>query len=445
MSKVAPELLAIWIGRTLLALAATFLLGWLLRRLGTLVASLTNRIEEKLEATHLVAVQKVELVSRSSLLRFAAAVLRFLRWAVSLVAVYLWLLACAWALDKSGRVFGAIVEPLILAISRIGTAILEYSPNIVWLLAIAGVARFATKVIDLFANAIEEGRIAFPWLAADLAQPTKRLALIAIWILALIMAMPYLPGSESKAFQGVSIVLGILVSLGSTSATSNLIGGLVITYSRAYREGDRVKIGEVVGDVIALGAFTTRIRTIKDEEAIIPNGVVQAGTVLNFSRFTAETGVQVASQVTISYDTEWRVVHRLLIEAAKLVDGVLEAPEPYVLQRALDDFYVRYEICAFTDRANELHLVQARLNQSIQDTFFQGGVEICSPHFEAKRDGASPAVPKSRLGVVPTVQSEPFLRPLPAPREKSRVPEERRTSLRPTSMRPASMRPPPRS
>lgn len=437
MSKVAPEFVVIWAGRTLLALAATFVLGWVLRRLGALVGAVTERIEKKLdEAESLVAVQKVELVSRASLLRFAVASIRAARWAASLVAVYLWLLACAWALDKSGRVFSAIVEPLIVAVTRIGKAILDYSPNVVWLVAIAAVARFASNVVALFAKAIHEGRIAFPWLAADLAVPTKRLAQIAIWIVALIMAMPYLPGSDSKAFQGVSILLGILVSLGSTSATSNLIGGLVITYSRAYREGDRVKIGDVVGDVTALGAFTTRIRTTKDEEAIIPNGVVQAGTVVNFSRHADETGVQVHSQVTIGYETEWRLVHRLLVSAAKLVEGVLERPEPYVLQRALDDFYVRYEVCAFTDRPNELHLVEARLNQSIQDTFFQEGVEICSPHYRDYRDGNAPAVPKSRIGVDAPLQHEPAMRPLPT-REKIRASEERR-SIRPQSMRPSA-------
>lgn len=417
MSKVTPEVVAVWAGRSALALLATFMLGWLLRKIGTLVARTTDFIEERLEELEGgVAVHKVEIFSRASVLRIARTVLSGLRWLAILGSVYLWLIACALALDKSHRIADAILEPLLAATVRIGQAFISFLPNLLFLVAILVLARLVMHVVTIFARAIEQGRVEFPWLPSDLAMPSRRLVNIAIWLFALVMAMPYLPGSDSRAFQGISIVLGVLLSLGSTSVTANLLAGLVLTYSRAYREGDRVKIGEVVGDVTTLSAFMTRVRTIKDEEVIIPNAVIQNGTVLNYSRYAKETGVQVHTQVTIGYNTPWRIVHQLLITAARNVDGIILTPEPYVLQRALDDFYVRYELCAFSNKPNELHLVEGRLNQSIQDVFFREGVEICSPHFMQYRDGNPSTIPTQMRGAPIVAQTQPALRPIPKPR-----------------------------
>lgn len=176
-----------------------------------------------------------------------------------------------------------------------------------------------------------------------------------------------------------------------------------------------MKIGDTLGDVTALGAFVTHVRTIKDEDVVIPNAVVQSAAIMNFSRYAGETGVQVHTQVTIGYDTPWRTVHRLLVAAAGMVDGIQLHPEAYVLQKSLDDFYVRYELCAFSDRPNELHLVEARLNQAVQDTFFREGVEICSPHFNNFRDGNASTVPAEMREASPEIQVSPVLRPLPKP------------------------------
>jgi small-conductance mechanosensitive channel len=417
LSRIAPQVIAIWSGRIVLALVATFLLGWILRRLGALVAWVTDFIDthlEKLEQKGGV-VQKAEIFSRRSVLRVAEQILGVLRWGASLLALYLWLIACAFALDKTGRVADAIVNPFIGALGRIGTAAIGFLPNLVVLIAIALVARLVTHVVTLFSRALEEGRVEFPWLPPDLAVPTRRIVNILVWLIALIVGMPYLPGSDSRAFQGVSIMVGVLISLGSTSATANLLSGLLITYARTYRVGDRVKIGDTVGVVQQLGAFVTRVRTPRDEEVIIPNAVVQTGMVINYTRYAGETGVQVSSTVTIGYDVPWRTVHRLLISAAGMVDGVMLDPEPYVLQTSLDDFYVRYELLAFSNRPDELHLVQGRLNQAIQDSFFRDGVEICSPHFHNYRDGNQTTVPDEMRGMTPEIQVAPVMRPLPKP------------------------------
>lgn len=418
ITSVDPKVVVVWAGRGALALLATFLLGWLLRKIGALVARTNDYIEDRLEEIEGggIALQKVQIFSRYAVLRAARMVLGALRWIAILACIYLWLLACAFALDKSHRVADAILGPLLAGLAGIGQALIGFLPNLIFLVAIVIAARLAMHIVTLFARAIEQGRVEFPWLPRDLAMPSRRLVSIAIWLFALVMAMPYLPGSDSKAFQGISIVLGVLLSLGSTSVTANLLAGLVLTYSRSYREGDRVKIGEVVGDVTALGAFMTRVRTIKDQEVLIPNAVVQNGIILNYSRYAKETGVQVYTQVTIGYNTPWRTVHRLLITAAKYAEGILVVPEPYVLQRALDDFYVRYELCAFSNLPNELHLVEARLNQAIQDVFFREGVEICSPHYRQLRDGNPPALPPQAADIPLEPQTQPALRPLPKPK-----------------------------
>jgi small-conductance mechanosensitive channel len=398
MPHLAPKVVA-WIGRALVALAATILLVWLLGRLGALLNAVVERIDGRMRKRGRgLGYGSVEVLSVDAILQLARSTVGAVRVAASIAAIFFWILAVAWALDKGGRVFPLVVAPFWSALAAVGSAAIAFIPNLIFLLVIIAVARFAGRTVGLFADAVGEGRIHIPGLDADLATPTRRLVTLLIWVVALVMAVPYLPGSDSRAFQGVAVIFGVLVSLGSSSVVSNLLSGLVLTYTRAYKVGDRVRIGDVVGDVIGLGTFTTRVRTIKDEEVSIPNAVVQSGNVTNFTRFARDGhGVQVHSQVTIGYDTPWRLIHELLILAAKNTPGLKSTPEPYVIQKALDDFYVRYEVLAWCDRPNELHLIEGRLNQQIQDEFFTRGVEICSPHFEAKRNGPEPAIPRQFL------------------------------------------------
>lgn len=392
---LAPKLVT-WLIRGAGALVATILVVWLLGRLGAILNAIVVRIEDRMRARGRgLGYRSVEVLSVDAILQLVRSAVGAVRVVASIAAIYLWILAVAWALDKGGRVFPLVVAPFLSALTAVGSAAVGFIPNLIFLLVIITVARFAGRTVGLFADAVSEGRIQLPGLDPDLATPTRRLVTLLIWVIALVMAVPYLPGSDSRAFQGVAVIFGVLVSLGSSSVVSNLLSGLVLTYTRAYRVGDRVKIGEVVGDVVGLGTFTTRIRTIKNEEVSIPNAVVQGGNVTNFSRYARDgAGVQVHAEVTIGYDTAWRKVHTLLILAAKNTPGLKATPEPYVLQRALDDFYVRYEVSAYCDRPNELHLIESRLREQIQDEFFAENVEICSPHFETQRENSEPAIPK---------------------------------------------------
>ena len=404
-----PKLVMAWLGRATAALVATIILIWLLGRLGSILNAIVNRIDTRMQKRGRgLGYGSVEVLSSDAILQLVRSAVGAVRVVASIAAIYLWILAVAWALDKGGRVFPLVVAPFLTAVTAIGAAAVAFIPNAIFMIVIFVVARFAARTVGLFADAVTEGKINVAGIDADLATPTRRLVTLLIWVIALVMAVPYLPGSDSRAFQGVAVIFGVLVSLGSSSVVSNLLSGLVLTYTRAYRVGDRVKIGDVVGDVVGLGTFTTRLRTIKDEEVSIPNGVVQSGIVYNFTRYALDgKGVQIHAEVTIGYDAPWRTVHRLLILAAKKTPGLKSVPEPYVLQRELLDFYVKYQVYAWSDRPNDLHIIEGALNQQIQDEFFRAGVEIMSPHYEAKREGLKSTIPVEMRGTTETPTTPP--------------------------------------
>ena len=211
----------------------------------------------------------------------------------------------------------------------------------------------------------------------------------------LVVAFPYLPASDSPAFTGVSVFMGVLVSLASSSALSNMIAGIVLTYTGAFRLGDRVRIGDAFGDIVETSLLATRIRTIKNEEVTIPNSIALGSAVTNYTREARTLGLILHTSVTIGYDAPWRRVHELLVGAALATPGVLHEPRPFVWQTSLNDFYVTYEINAYTRSAREMIDIYAALHSNIQDSFYAAGVEIMSPHVTAIRDGNAVAIPEA--------------------------------------------------
>jgi small-conductance mechanosensitive channel len=208
-----------------------------------------------------------------------------------------------------------------------------------------------------------------------------------------VVIFPYLPGSSSPVFQGVSVFLGILISLGSSSAISNAVAGLVITYMRPFRIGDRIRIGEVTGDVIEKSLLVTRVKTIKNEEITIPNSQVLTSHTVNYSMANDNEGLIIHTTVTIGYDAPWRQVHELLISAAMKTGGISREPAPFVFQTALNDFYVAYQINAYTKEPSRMAVILSDLHKNIQDAFNDAGVEIMSPHYRSVRDGNTTAIP----------------------------------------------------
>ena len=277
----------------------------------------------------------------------------------------------------------ALAAFLVDTIAGILSAIVASIPGLLIAILIFLLAHFANSLLRSFFDAVQEKRLTFSWIDADSAQPTRRLVIIAVWLFAVAMAYPYLPGAQSDAFRGLSVLLGLMVSVGASGIVGQAAAGLILMYTRAFRAGEFVRIGDNEGTVVALGMFTTRILTGMGEELTLPNSVVLATVTRNYSRVVSDRGFIVDAGVTIGYDTPWRQVHAMLIEAARRTPGVLTTPPPRVYQTALSDFYVEYRvICQATPEGPQPRAeVISTVHANIQDVFNENGVQIMSPHY----------------------------------------------------------------
>lgn len=278
--------------------------------------------------------------------------------------------------------------------SRFWDKILIFLPNLFTLFFIAVLTRIALKVLRFFHEGLQQGRVRFQGIHPELVEPTYQLLRFLVVALALVAAFPYIPGSSSPVFRGLSIFVGFLISLGSTSLVTNIVSGIVLTYSRGLRIGDRVQIGDTIGDVVDRTSLVTRVRTIKNVVITIPNVIVMQNEIVNFSAEAREDGLILHTSVTIGYDSPWRQVHQLLVDSALDTEYILNNPEPYVLKTSLDDHYVTYELNAFTANPTEMDDIYSELHQNILDNFNKANVEIMSPTYFAFRDGQSSTIPQ---------------------------------------------------
>lgn len=286
-----------------------------------------------------------------------------------------------------------LVENLVSPVKKIFSSLIKFIPNLLSIIVIIIFTRYFIELVKFVAKEIESGALNIPGFHEDWVMTTYKIARFLILAFASIVIFPYLPGSDSRVFQGVTVLLGLLFSIGSSTAISNIIAGLVITYMRPFKMGDRIKVGDVTGDVIENNLLATRIRSIKNEDITIPNSQIMSNSSVNYSSSAKNLGLIIHTTVTIGYDAPWKIVHSLLIEAAKSTKGVLESPEPFVLQKSLDDFYVTYEINAYTEKSNLQAALYSELHQNIQNKFNSAGVEIMSPHYRSERDGNQSTIP----------------------------------------------------
>jgi small-conductance mechanosensitive channel len=303
--------------------------------------------------------------------------------AIVLFGAYVWLafvlrqfpFTRPWGEQLGGFLFGSIKAVL-------GTMI-SWIPGLFVAALIVVVTRWITGLVTAFFTAVEEGRVTMPEALVETANPTRRIANAVLWMLALVMIYPYLPGSNSPVFKGISVFVGLVVSLGGSGVVGQYLSGLVIMYSRALRVGDYVRFAEHEGVVVALGMLSTKLRTNKREEVNIPNNLLVSTTTKNFSRLAGTEGVILYTTITIGYDAPWRQIHAMLIEAARRTPGLHAEPPPFVNQTALSDFYVEYQLNAHLERPEKRIRVLADLHANIQDVFNEHGVQIMSPHYEA--------------------------------------------------------------
>jgi small-conductance mechanosensitive channel len=292
-----------------------------------------------------------------------------------------------------------LISWILTPLKKVFGGILSYLPNLFSIIVIVTVTHYIVKFLKFIAGEIESGALQLPGFYPDWAKPTLNIIKFLVYAFSFVVIFKYLPGSDSPIFQGVSVFVGILFSLGSSSAISNAVAGLVITYMRPFKIGDRIKIGDLTGDVMEKSLLVTRIRTIKNENITIPNSTILAGSTINYTSSAKETGLILHTSVTIGYDVPWNQVHELLIKAAKATNGIMqdENHKPFVLQTSLDDFYVAYQINAYTEQSHRMAGIYSDLHQNIQDQFNEAGVEILSPHYRAARDGNILTIPPSYL------------------------------------------------
>src|SRR3954469_10633612 len=250
-------------------------------------------------------------------------------------------------------------------------------------------ARFLINLPGAWFTAVEHGRVRARWIHPETAQATRRLATTLVWLLAIVVAYPYLPGSETEAFKGVSVFLGLMVTFGSSGLVNQIMSGFMVTYSRALRVGDFVRIGDVEGTVTHLGILSTKVRTLRSEEVTIPNAVVVGQTTTDYSRTGGGEGVFTPTSVTIGYDTPWRQVHAMMLMAAERTPGLRSEPKPTVFQAGLEDFYVKYTLFVCLEEQESRLLTLDALHANIQDVFNEHGVQIMSPNYML-----DPAAPK---------------------------------------------------
>jgi len=360
---------------------------WLLSRVRALIETRVGALR----------IQNLEILPAVRIDRVLAALVRGAS-VVAIVVLFYFYLSLALSFLPQTRNFAAgllgyILDPL----RTLGTGFVSYLPNLLFVLVAIVITRYILKAAHVFFTAIERQTLIFRGFHPEWARTTCSMVKMLIIVFAAVVVFPYLPGASSPAFQGISIFLGVLLSLGSSSAVANMVAGIILTYMRPFRVGDFVKIVDTSGIILEKNMLLTRIRTIKNVEITIPNSLVLGSHIVNYSASVGDPHLILHTSVTIGYDAPWRRVHELLTTAAAATEEILKEPKPFVLQRSLDDFYVTYELNAYTDRPQLMPEIYSKLHENIQDRFNEAGVEIMSPHYTQLRDGNKIAIPEDYL------------------------------------------------
>jgi len=325
------------------------------------------------------------------------SILNIFQGIIILILVYMSLPVLLGIFPWTGGFSGKLISSFLDPIKKILLSVWYYLPNLITIIVLVILFRYFLRMVAFFKTETEKGRLKIPGFYIDWANPTFQIIRVLVLAFMLIVIFPYLPGSDSPIFKGVSVFLGVLFTFGSAGALSNIVAGLVLTYMRAFKIGDRVQIGQVTGDVVEKSLLVTRLKTIKNEIVSIPNSSVMGSHSTNFSADAAEHGLILNTRVTIGYDAPWRKVHELLINAALATELIEKDPAPFVFQDSLNDFYVCYQINAYTHVPNRQHIIYSKLHENIQDFFNDAGVEIMSSHYSNIRDGNKTTVPEENL------------------------------------------------
>lgn len=398
--KVMKDEHSLWqLGKRILYFILVIIGQYLLFKLTTwLFNKLKVRIQ-RLKDTKLkpISIQDYELLDTQKQVNLLVFLANLLRYAVMLLQLVLTvpLLFSIFpqTKDLAYKLFSYIWDP----IKSIFLGIVEYIPNLFTIFVIWLAVKYLVRLVRYLASEIQSERLKIGGFYADWAMPTFHIVRFLLYAFMIAMIYPYLPGSKSGVFQGISVFVGLIVSLGSSTVIGNIIAGLVITYMRPFKLGDRIKLNDTTGNVIEKTPLVTRIRTPKNEVVTIPNSFIMSSHTVNFSQSARDYGLIIHSEVSVGYDIPWRKTHQLLVEAALNTPGVVDDPRPFVLETSLQDYYPIYQVNAYIKDANQLAQVYSDLHQNIQDRFNEEGIEIMSPHYIATRDGSETTIPKDDL------------------------------------------------
>ena len=346
------------------------------------------------------SIKKYHIVGPDQISSVILGAVRFVRLAAVLVLLYFYagMVFSFFPLTRgfSGQLLDFAIGPL----KTMWQGLRAQAPNLFFIWILVLITRYVLKLTQAFFRGIESGAFEIAGFDRDWVGPTSKLVRILLIAFAVTISYPYIPGSGSDAFKGVSIFLGILISFGSSSLVSNVVAGLTMTYMRAFKVGDRVKIHDYTGDVIATGLQVTHIKTPKNEIISVPNSTITSSHVINYSALARKQGLILHTTVGIGYEAPWRQVRAMLLMAAEKTPGVLRQPQPFVFQQSLGDFCVTYELNAYTDRPNEMATTYSNLHKNILDSFNEYGVQIMTPAYEGDRDVPA-IVPKENWYAAP--------------------------------------------
>jgi len=389
--------------------AAAATLGLLL--LIVLALASLKRIDRRISRTfderiHSVQIQSFEIVRAQRLRDLLRAVTRLVRLAVLGVIVYLWLQYVLGLFPQTRPLAERLLQLLLDPLWRMSSGLVAQLPSLAFLLVLFFLTRWMLRLVKLFFESVEKRRVELSNFEAEWAMPTYRIVRVAVVAFALVVAYPYIPGSRSAAFQSLSIFLGVMLSIGSSSFIANIIAGYSMTYRRAFRVGDRIQVGEVFGDVSEIRLQVTHVRSVKNEEIVVPNSGLLNSNVVNYSALARSRGLILHTTVGIGYETPWRQVEAMLLLAAERTPGLLREPAPFVLQKSLGDFCVVYEINVYCDVPAEMATLYSRLHQNILDVFNEYGVQIMTPAYEGDPEQAK-LVPKAKWWSAPAREPAP--------------------------------------
>jgi small-conductance mechanosensitive channel len=394
-----PRQILVAVAQMLAATLAFVGLVWLLRR-ARIIASqrLTGVAERSLRNT----VGDETLLRSTRILEQLPRLIGVMSWGLGLFFLYSWLTFSLRRFPYTRPWGESLRELLLTQLSGVGAAILDALPGLSMVVIIALLTRFVSRLLQPFFVAVEQGRITVPWIYPETVGPTRRLVTVGLWLFALVMAYPYLPGSDSEAFKGMSVFVGLVISLGSSGIVNQVMSGFTLTYSRALRVGDYVAVGDLEGTVTQVGMLSTKVKMPTGAEVTIPNAVMVSQNVTNYSRFADTEGVFVPTHVSIGYDTPWRQVEGLLLLAAARSAGIRKQPAPRVMAAALDSFNVRYTLFVALEQPSAIKKTLAAVHANILDAFNEYGVQITAPNYEADPDGPK-IVPRDRWFAAPAV------------------------------------------